>query len=749
MPHHFEHIQIRRGKCTDFISTNPILKDGEPSYVLDDNGFPVIKIGDGKTPWVDLPTFLFQTQCTPPTTTEPPEPPKIDPANCNELLCVAMIDESDGRQEIEPIQLVAMLRAFPGRIFVMCPVVPVCPGGDPMKNFLPAYDAHCRSLDDFPDNEGATKFVWCLYNDLGVEDTVVRDESRYCNHYIDRVPVPWTNGTEQLAASQAYKDSGGIWARIKKIFVGNGALAHPDIKQRFSELRVIAAWGDLTGSTGPTAFTAHRDQLISAALRDKGVTNPVEEDKGLVRVGIVDNGAESAICPFTEPDCCKSPNSDPALVSALNDLCAAYNGGAFDCTTTTTTTTTKSPEITTSTTTTTTSTTTTTTSTTTSTTTTTTGGPCLGADYYINIHKSPIQWEAQSACPTSYYRPGFESFYSTIVWDQDSEKYYATKYYAGGYRLVFIITCDSTKNGHAKWSAESWTDCPNGYSAVSAVITEGTDTDPPVYELEMDVGDCECIPWGDNCSYNLRGTSSFGGGYWDAQDSAGEDAGTNSNEYCDKKNPFVVDYIDCECQLPSTDPSTLPEGTIEDSDCSGADTNCDPCDQTQQAGCAWIVQGGQWVISDDSNCIYTDNIADRSGGDAACSYHVAVRDYIGDETKSLVCPSGYSVYANTGGFATEFPSGICLPDGTAPLDRLSTQWPNLYDCECPDPAEQTFGDDDVDFHNRYPPGSGAITILRIPCPDCIGYFPDGEPHYKIYGTPKGHNETNVRGDRLP
>jgi hypothetical protein len=154
------------------------------------------------------------------------------------------------------------------------------------------------------------------------------------------------------------------------------------------------------------------------------------------------------------------------------------------------------------------------------------------------------------------------------------------------------------------------------------------------------------------------------------------------------------------------------------------------------------------VIADDSNCIYTDNIADRSGGDAACSYHVAVRDYIGDETKSLVCPSGYSVYANTGGFATEFPSGICLPDGTTPTDYYSRSG-NLRDCECIDPAEVTQGDDDVDFHNRFPPGSGAITILRIPCPDCIGFFPDGESHYKIYGTPKGHTETNVRGDRLP
>ena len=94
------------------------------------------------------------------------------------------------------------------------------------------------------------------------------------------------------------------------------------------------------------------------------------------------------------------------------------------------------------------------------------------------------------------------------------------------------------------------------------------------------------------------------------------------------------------------------------------------------------------------------------------------------------------------------PYGICLADGTNPIDRLSVI-NNLQDCECIDPGESVRGDDDDDFNSRFPPGSGAITILRIPCPDCIGRFPDGEPHYKIYGTPKGHTETNVEGSRLP
>lgn len=43
--------QLRRGTAANWNKNNPILADGEPGYVLDEN---ILKIGDGITPWKDL-----------------------------------------------------------------------------------------------------------------------------------------------------------------------------------------------------------------------------------------------------------------------------------------------------------------------------------------------------------------------------------------------------------------------------------------------------------------------------------------------------------------------------------------------------------------------------------------------------------------------------------------------------------------------------------------------------------------------
>ena len=47
--------KLKRGKLVDWENKNPVLAQGEPGYVLDTNQ---LKIGDGQTPWKDLP-FLF------------------------------------------------------------------------------------------------------------------------------------------------------------------------------------------------------------------------------------------------------------------------------------------------------------------------------------------------------------------------------------------------------------------------------------------------------------------------------------------------------------------------------------------------------------------------------------------------------------------------------------------------------------------------------------------------------------------
>lgn len=44
--------QIRRGTDSAWRKNNPVLQKGEPGFVLDTNQ---LKIGDGETPWVDLP----------------------------------------------------------------------------------------------------------------------------------------------------------------------------------------------------------------------------------------------------------------------------------------------------------------------------------------------------------------------------------------------------------------------------------------------------------------------------------------------------------------------------------------------------------------------------------------------------------------------------------------------------------------------------------------------------------------------
>lgn len=45
--------QFRRGKLAEWESINPVLANGEPGFAYD---YHILKIGDGKTAWVDLPS---------------------------------------------------------------------------------------------------------------------------------------------------------------------------------------------------------------------------------------------------------------------------------------------------------------------------------------------------------------------------------------------------------------------------------------------------------------------------------------------------------------------------------------------------------------------------------------------------------------------------------------------------------------------------------------------------------------------
>lgn len=53
----YKHIQLRRGSLRELDNANPLLKDGEAAFATD--AF-VLKIGDGKTRWLNLPQFISE-----------------------------------------------------------------------------------------------------------------------------------------------------------------------------------------------------------------------------------------------------------------------------------------------------------------------------------------------------------------------------------------------------------------------------------------------------------------------------------------------------------------------------------------------------------------------------------------------------------------------------------------------------------------------------------------------------------------
>lgn len=67
----YKHLQLNRGRYTEYIRENPVLKSGEASYVYVENlKFHILKIGDGTTHWKDLPCLRFDDPV--PYTTPPP-----------------------------------------------------------------------------------------------------------------------------------------------------------------------------------------------------------------------------------------------------------------------------------------------------------------------------------------------------------------------------------------------------------------------------------------------------------------------------------------------------------------------------------------------------------------------------------------------------------------------------------------------------------------------------------------------------
>lgn len=68
-------IKFRRGSASEWVTANTVLKDGEPGY---EKSTGKMKIGNGATPWSDLPYFAGSAGASVVTTTFPD--PTADPA---------------------------------------------------------------------------------------------------------------------------------------------------------------------------------------------------------------------------------------------------------------------------------------------------------------------------------------------------------------------------------------------------------------------------------------------------------------------------------------------------------------------------------------------------------------------------------------------------------------------------------------------------------------------------------------------
>ena len=298
----FEHIQIKRGTYAGFEAANPILKDGEPSYTILDTT-PIIKIGDGVTNWKDLPCFVVDgTNCdvSTTTTTNPEQPPPPNSDECDPMMCVAFIDESDDRRVTPPNTpdriayfFNKMLEIFPNRLcFVFNAKFNVANSTSHPSSSTKYWDSINEPLKSGP----TQRFFDTYHNLLGTE----RQEYRI---------TPKDTGGFQ----EAWRESGGAWYDINTM-IDN---ADPSIREIFNNCTQMAIFIDGSGSTLLRHFTKARDQLITDAATERQIRN----------VAAITNTYENAACPFCQPECCG--------VIQTEELLEKYNQLKEECITST------------------------------------------------------------------------------------------------------------------------------------------------------------------------------------------------------------------------------------------------------------------------------------------------------------------------------------------------------------------------------------------------------------------------------
>lgn len=296
----FEHIQIKRGTYAGFDAANPILKDGEPSYTILDTT-PIIKIGDGVTNWKDLPCFVIDgTNCdvTTTTTTNPEQPPPPNSDECDPMMCVAFIDESDTTSVQANAEFFnKMFEIFPNRLcFVFNAKFSVTNATSHPSSSTKYWDHISEPL-----KSGPTQRYFDTYHNLSGTE-----RQRY------RI-TPKDRGNSQLA----WRESGGAWYDINTM-IDN---ADPAIREIFEKCTQMAIFIDGSGSTTLRDFTRARDQLITDAATERQIRN----------VAAISNSRENAACPFCQPECCGVIQTEELLdkYNELKTQCSRSTGSTY------------------------------------------------------------------------------------------------------------------------------------------------------------------------------------------------------------------------------------------------------------------------------------------------------------------------------------------------------------------------------------------------------------------------------------
>lgn len=195
------------------------------------------------------------------------EPPAV--TDCEDLLCICLIDENSGG--IPDAKMQGFIDAFPNRVLIVLDVAEGC----------------CGTMSY------STKFL--NYNRaLSLREEYGSDPSNLIE-FMER-----DNGRASVAITN------DPWGRIKEIIDRNGLTTWLD-----TENTEVSIFVDNSGSMRTTSVSATLQKLEADLEAD-----------GKIRTESIYNGSEDIICPFVVSECCTGPDAE-----TLAGLC----GYTWDC----------------------------------------------------------------------------------------------------------------------------------------------------------------------------------------------------------------------------------------------------------------------------------------------------------------------------------------------------------------------------------------------------------------------------------